>query len=149
MLSGLMSFYANTSWIALIYCIACHACHACFKHVNCNLKLPSLFAAWHFWTFHTKSHNMKVLVILSHSWSAFLPPTCLYGKKRTFVDRCAAFWSIFAREKNPLRIPMQITWPWPPVGSFSHGPINVRQKKYMPISPHDIGYKKIWYILLM
>ncbi len=28
------------------------------------LKLPSLFAAWLFWTFHNKSHNIKALVIL-------------------------------------------------------------------------------------
>ncbi len=40
------------------------------------LKLPSLFAAWPFWTSYTKSHNMKTLVILSHSWSPFLPLTC-------------------------------------------------------------------------
>ncbi len=38
-------------------------------------KLHSLFAAWPFWTYHTKSHNMKALVILSHSWSPFLPLT--------------------------------------------------------------------------
>ncbi len=44
------------------------------------LKLPSLFLAWTFWTFHNKSHNMKALVILNHSWSPFLPLTCLYGK---------------------------------------------------------------------
>ncbi len=44
------------------------------------LKLPSLFTAWYFWTFHNKSHNMKALVILHHSWSPFLPLTCLYGK---------------------------------------------------------------------
>ncbi len=37
------------------------------------LKLPYLFAAWLFWTFHTKSHNMKALIIISHSWSPFLP----------------------------------------------------------------------------
>ncbi len=33
-----------------------------------------------FWTFHNKSHNMKPLAILGHSWSPFLPLTCLYGK---------------------------------------------------------------------
>ncbi len=46
----------------------------------CYLKLPSLYGAWLFWTFHTKSHNMKALVILNHSWSLFLPLHCLYGK---------------------------------------------------------------------
>ncbi len=45
------------------------------------LKLPSLFSAWPFWTFHTKSHDMKALVILNHSWSPFLLLTCLYEKK--------------------------------------------------------------------
>ncbi len=53
--------------------------HHVLSHII-RLKLPSLFAAWLFWTFHTKSHNMKALVILSHSWSPFLPLTCLYGK---------------------------------------------------------------------
>ncbi len=53
-----------------------------------NLKLPSLFTAWRFWTFHTKSHNMKALVILSHWWSPFLPLTCLYGKMNFCGSLC-------------------------------------------------------------
>ncbi len=65
------------------------------------LKLPSLFAAWLFWTFHTKSHNMKALVILSHSWSPFLALTCSYGNQWTFVGLCGAFWSIFFRKNSP------------------------------------------------
>ncbi len=65
-----------------------------------DLKLPSLFAAQRFSTFHTKSHNMKALVILSHSWSPFLPIICLYGKKWTFVGLCAVFWSIFLRKNS-------------------------------------------------
>ncbi len=65
------------------------------------LKLPSLFAAWLFWTFHTKPHNMKALIILSHSWSPFLPVICLYGKKWTFVGVCAVFCSIFLRKNSP------------------------------------------------
>ncbi len=48
--------------------------------LSTKLKLPSLFAAWLFWIFHTKTHNMKAMVILSHSWSPFLPLTCLCGK---------------------------------------------------------------------
>ncbi len=63
------------------------------------LELPSLFVAWLFWTFHNKSHNMKALVILSHSWSPFLLLTCLYGKI-TFVGLCADFWSIFMRKTS-------------------------------------------------
>ncbi len=68
-------------------------------HILNMLKLPSLFAAWLFWTCHTKSHNMKALVILNHSWSPFLPLICLYGKKITFVGLFVAFWSIFLRKK--------------------------------------------------
>ncbi len=58
------------------------------------LKLPSLFAAWYFWTYLTKSQNMKHLVILSHSWSPFSHlPVCM--KKWTFVGTCKLFWGIF------------------------------------------------------
>ncbi len=66
-----------------------------------KLKLPSLFAAWLFLTFHNKLNNMKALVILSHSWSPLFSLTCLYGKKWTFVELCAAFWSIFVRKNSP------------------------------------------------
>ncbi len=65
------------------------------------LKLPSLFAVWLFWPFHTKSHNMKAFVILSHSWSPFLSLTYLYGKKWTFVGLCVAFWCIILRKNSP------------------------------------------------
>ncbi len=39
---------------------------------SCYLKLPSLFAAWLFWTFHNKSDTMNrlsetVLALLGHS----------------------------------------------------------------------------------
>ncbi len=50
------------------------------SNVSFNTYMLFMFAAWLFWTFHTKSHNMKALVILSHSWWPFLPITCLYGK---------------------------------------------------------------------
>ncbi len=85
------------------------------------LKLPSLFDAWPFWTFHTKSHNMKALVILSNSWSPFLPLTCLYRKVKPS--------GVFSLEKNSYRLLMQITWPWPPDVRFGYGLITVRQKK--------------------
>ncbi len=93
-----------------------------------TLKLPSLFASWRFWTFHIKSHNMKALVILSHSWSPFIPLTCLYGKKWTFVGICTAFWVISLR-KNSLQIThtnhMTMTtrrqiWSWPINRNISH-----------------------------
>ncbi len=61
-----------------------------FVHVYL-LKLPSLFAAWLFWTFHNKSHNMKTLVILRHSWSPFLPLVYIeimnfYGSLRSLLE---------------------------------------------------------------
>ncbi len=70
-------------------------------HQRCAyyLKLPSLFTAWRFWIFHNKSHNMKALVILSHSWWPFLPLICLYGKI-TFVGICVAYWSTFLRKHS-------------------------------------------------
>ncbi len=64
-----------------------------------TLKLPSLFTAWLFWTFYIKSHNMKAL---SHSWSPFLPLIPTYSfiwKNEHSVGLCAAFWSIFLRNK--------------------------------------------------
>ncbi len=85
-----------------------------FIHI---LKLPSLFAAWLFWTFHNKSHNMKALVILSHSRSPFLPLTSLYGKNVFCGSSGRLFW-----EKNSLKIThanhMTMTtsrqiWSWP------------------------------------
>ncbi len=93
-----------------------------------SLKLPSLFTAWPFWTFQNKSHNMKALVILSHSWSPFLPLTCLYGKHE-FLWVSVQPSVVFSWEETPPRLPMQITWPWHPVICFSHGLITVREKK--------------------
>ncbi len=69
-----------------------------------------------FLNFPNKSHNMKALVILSHSWSPFFWLACLYGNNELLcVGLCAAFWSILMRKNSPIS-PMQITWPWPPVG---------------------------------
>ncbi len=92
------------------------------------LKLPSLFVAWLFWTFHNKSHNMKALVILSHSWSPFLLLTCLY-EKNYFCGSPCDLLEYFLWEKTPHRLPMQIIWPWPSVGRFIHALITVRQKQ--------------------
>ncbi len=93
-----------------------------------KLKLPSLLAAWPLWTFHTKSHNMKAFVIQSHSWSPFLPLTCLYAKNELlWVSEWPS--GLFSWEKTPSRLPMQITWPWPQVARFCHGLITIRQKK--------------------
>ncbi len=43
------------------------------------LKLPFLFAAWLFWTFHNKSYNMKALVIHKHQSSHLF----IYMEKNT------------------------------------------------------------------
>ncbi len=48
-----------------------------------------------FFITHTKSHNMKALVIPSHSWSPLLPLSCFYEQKWTFLGLCKAIWSIF------------------------------------------------------
>ncbi len=66
------------------------------------LKLPSLFAAWLFWTFHTKPHNMIALVIRSHSWSPFHPLTCLY-EKNYFYGSHSGLLEYFLK-KNLLQI---------------------------------------------
>ncbi len=85
---GYLPFRVKNMWYFILYAF---------------LKLPSLFIAWLFWTFHTKANNMKALIILSHSWSPFLSLTCLYGKWG-FVGLCVAFCGIFLRKK-----PSQLT----------------------------------------
>ncbi len=87
------------------------------------LKLPSMFAAWVFWTFHTKSHNMKALVIHDHHFSHLL----VYMEKNELLWVSVQPSGILSWEKSLLGLPMQITWAC--VGSFSHGLITVRQKK--------------------
>ncbi len=124
------------------------------RHV-CNLE--SLKLPVRCMTFHAKSHNMKALVILSHSWSPFLPLTFWYWKNELL---CVSVRSsgVFSWEKTPTRFPMQITWQWPPVDRFCHGLVAVRQKnvnitlldfclftQYMPVSQLGIEYKQTWY----
>ncbi len=94
-----------------------------------DFNLPSLFAVWHFWTFHNKSHNIKELVILCHSCHHFFYlPVCV-DKKYFCRSLCPS--GIFSWERTPSRLPMQITWPCLPVGRFSHGLITIRQKKML------------------
>ncbi len=96
-----------------------------------SLKLPSLFIAWLLWTFHTESHNMKslVILILNHSWPPFLPLTCLYGKKELCRSLCGIL-KYFLEKKLLSDYPGKShDHDHPPVGSFSHGLITVRQKK--------------------
>ncbi len=78
----------------------------------------------HFILNHIIWKNWSFYFIHDHHFSHLLD---YMGKKK--VGLCAAFCSIFVREKTPLRLPMQITWLWPPVGSFGHGLFTVRQKK--------------------
>ncbi len=68
--------------------------------------------------------------ILWKHWSFMITtsPTYLFIWKEMFVGLCAAFWNIFSNKTLP-RLPMQITWPWPPVGRFSYGLVTIRQKK--------------------
>ncbi len=73
------------------------------KHIALHwLKLPSLFAARLFWTFHNKLHIMKALVILSHHDHHFSHLVVFMKKKKTFMCPCELFWSIFSR-KTSLR----------------------------------------------
>ncbi len=97
-------------------------CQWCQKALIANtlililkLKLPSLFIAWLFCTFHNKSHHMNTLVILSHS--PFLPLTFSYGKRELLR---VSVWpsGVFSWEKSCPRSPMHITWPWPPVADL-------------------------------
>ncbi len=62
------------------------------------LKLPSLFAARLFWTFHNKLHNMKVLVILSHHDHHF-SYLLIFMKQMNF---CGSLWALleYFREKK-------------------------------------------------
>ncbi len=69
-----------------------------------NLKLPSLFAARLFWTFHNKWRNMKALVILSHHdhhfshllvfmkkinfWGSLWPILEYFHKKKLHTAHC-------------------------------------------------------------
>ncbi len=70
-------------------------------NIEITLKLPSLFAAWRFWNFHNKSHNIKALVILSHSWSPFLPLICLHGKNELLWVSVLPS-GVFSWEQTPL-----------------------------------------------
>ncbi len=47
---------------------------------------------------------MKALVSLSHSWSPFLPLTCLYGQKWTFVGLSVQPSGVFSWEQVALLI---------------------------------------------
>ncbi len=68
------------------------------------LKLPSLLAAWFFWTYQNKSHDIKILVDLIHSWSQFLTLTCLYGKMNFWRVLCV-FLKYFLKNKPSPKSP--------------------------------------------
>ncbi len=50
---------------------------------------------------------MKVLIILSYSWSPFIALTYLYGENELFARHSMPFWSIFSRKKNNPKSPFQ------------------------------------------
>ncbi len=61
--------------------------------------------------------NHIILKSIGHSNSIMITisPTCLYEKNELVcvsVHPCG----VFSWEKTPPRLPLQITWPWPPVG---------------------------------
>ncbi len=99
---------------------------------------------------------MKALVIPSLSWLHFLPLTCLYGKNELLWVSVQPS-EVFSWEKNPRRLPMQITWPWPPVSwpDYCKTKENVNLilidlcffyfTQYLPRSPQYIDYKQTWY----
>ncbi len=63
------------------------------------LKLPSLFAARFFWTFHNKLHNMKALVILRHHDHHF-SYLLVFMKKRELLWVPVSSSGAFSREKK-------------------------------------------------
>ncbi len=71
-------------------------CHNCCWRMG-YLKLPSLFAARLFWTFHNTLHNMKTLVILSHHDHHF-------SHLIVFMNFCGSLWALleyFHEKKLP------------------------------------------------
>ncbi len=89
-----------------------------------TLTLPSLFVTWRFLNFHNKSHNMKVLFILSHFYHLLV-----YMENNELLRVSVWPSAVFSHEKTSPRLPMQITWPWPSMSRFRHGLITVRQTK--------------------
>ncbi len=72
-------------------------------------NLPSLFAAWCFWTFHNKSHNMKnwsSWVIHDHHFSHVL----VYMNKMNFYGSMCAFLEYFLKKKLPSDRHSHLGW---------------------------------------
>ncbi len=94
-----------------------------------QLKLPIQYKLYcHCINYHTclvyniAIHYKSFMINISHTY-------LFIGKKWTLwvsVQLSEVFSYEYTR---PPRLPMQITWPWLPVGSFSHGLITVKQKK--------------------
>ncbi len=64
-----------------------------------HLKLPSLFAARLFWTFHNKLHNIKALVILSHHDHHF-SHLLVFMKKNEHLPVIVSSSGVFSWEKT-------------------------------------------------
>ncbi len=77
-------------WVSIACMVACLFNFKAFFSVRCTIFL----------NFHTKSHNMKALIILSYSWSPFLKHTCLYGKVNFYGSLCSLL-KYFLENKLP------------------------------------------------
>ncbi len=73
--------------------------------IDLYVKLPSLFAARLFWTFHNKLHNMKALAILSHHYQHF--SHLLVFMKKNFLWVPMSSSGVFSWEKTPHSSPFQ------------------------------------------
>ncbi len=70
------------------------------KYLLRILKLPSLFAARLFWTFHNNLHNMKALIILSHHDHHF-SHLLVFMKQMNFCGSLGALLEYFHEKKLP------------------------------------------------
>ncbi len=95
------------------------------RQKNVNIKVVRLM--WEFDCLHFAQYMLMSPHGIGYKQTIFLTYIFIW-KKWTSMGLCVAFCSIFTRKNSP-RLSMQITWPWPPVGRFSHGLITVRKKK--------------------
>ncbi len=134
-----------------------------FHIFHSHLKLPSLFITWFLKTVHNKSHNMKALVTLNHSWSPFLPLICSYGKNMNFCGFLCGLLEYFHDKKTPPRSPCKshnhdhqwadLVMAWLSLDKRiqEHKVVKLMWEfdcyyfvQDMPVSSHDSGYKQTW-----
>ncbi len=86
------------------------------------------------WTFHNK---YEALVIHDHHFCHLL----VYREKMNFCGSLCGLLEYFHEKKTLPILPMQITWPWPTVGRFSHGLITYcKTKENVNIKLLDLPY---------